>query len=210
MVYVEIFGVTVNLYAQIVGTVGLVVIVWSYQLKKTAYLALSTLAMAIFLAESCLLYADADTFTGIVLNAAAIVRNLLMLLWRALRTRTARPDRPLSSCRRLGRMRLSSHGMVHLPSARSADGVYPVFPLQKLLRSESRRPRTGERKFILQRFRRRLYRHSSAGRPRHKRHRQYDRLCRRPSPPKVRRYFCRRASRCRLPGKPRQSRSFGG
>ena len=85
MVYVEIFGVTVNLYAQIVGTVGLVVIVWSYQLKKTAYLALSTLAMAIFLAESCLLYADADTdtFTGIVLNAAAIVRNLLMLLWRA-------------------------------------------------------------------------------------------------------------------------------
>ena len=145
MVYVEIFCVTVNLYAQIVGTVGLVVIVWSYQLKKTAYLALSTLAMAIFLAESCLLYADADTFTGIVLNAAAIVRNLLMLRWRALRTRTARPDRPLSSCRRLGRMRLSSHGMVHLPSARSADGVYPVFPLQKLLRSESRRPRTGER-----------------------------------------------------------------
>ena len=56
MVYVEIFGVTVNLHAQIVGTVGLVVIVWSYQLKKTAYLVLSTLAMAIFLAESCLLY----------------------------------------------------------------------------------------------------------------------------------------------------------
>lgn len=82
MLYIEIFGLSVNLYAQIAGTVGLVLIVWSYQLKKTAYLALSTVAMAVFLVESCLLYADADTFTGIVLNAAAIVRNLLMLLWR--------------------------------------------------------------------------------------------------------------------------------
>lgn len=82
MIYVEIFGVSVNLYAQIVGTVGLVLIVWSYQLQKTGYLILSTVAMAVFLIESCLLYADADTFTGIVLNAAAVVRNLLMLFWR--------------------------------------------------------------------------------------------------------------------------------
>lgn len=81
MIYIQIFGVTVNLYAQIVGTAGLIVIVWAYQLKKTAFLSLSSAAMAIFLAESCILYADADTFTGIVLNAAAIVRNLLMLFF---------------------------------------------------------------------------------------------------------------------------------
>lgn len=81
MIYVEIFGQQVNLYAQIVGFVGLVVIAWSYQLKKLGYLAVSTVAMAIFLAESCILYADSDTFTGIVLNAAAVVRNLLMILF---------------------------------------------------------------------------------------------------------------------------------
>ena len=74
MIYVEIFGQQVNLYAQIVGFVGLVVIAWSYQLKKLGYLAVSTVAMAIFLAESCILYADSDTFTGIVLNAAAYIK----------------------------------------------------------------------------------------------------------------------------------------
>ena len=81
MLYVEVFGVQVSLYAQIVGAVGMVILVWSYQLGKTKYLIVSSVAMAVFLAESCLLYADADTFTGIVLNAAAIVRNLLMLFW---------------------------------------------------------------------------------------------------------------------------------
>lgn len=81
MIYLEIFGVQVNLYAQIVGAVGMIVLVWSYQLKKKSYLVVSTAAMALFLVESVLLYADADTFTGTVLNAAAIVRNLLMLFW---------------------------------------------------------------------------------------------------------------------------------
>ena len=79
MIYFELFGLQINLFAQIAGTIGMVVLVWSYQLKKVRYLIVSTAAMAIFLLESCLLYADADTFTGIVLNAAAIVRNLLML-----------------------------------------------------------------------------------------------------------------------------------
>lgn len=80
MVYVLVFGVRVNLYAQIAGAAGMVALVWAYQLKKEGFLAVSSAAMALFLAESCLLYADADTFTSIVLNAAAIVRNLLMLL----------------------------------------------------------------------------------------------------------------------------------
>ncbi len=81
MIYVRVFGVTVNLFAQIAGLAGLVLIVWAYQLRKKGFLILSTAAMLFFLAESCILYADADTFTGIVLNAAAIVRNLLMLLF---------------------------------------------------------------------------------------------------------------------------------
>lgn len=80
MIYVRVFGVTVNLFAQIAGLAGLGLIVWAYQLRKKGFLILSTAAMLFFLAESCILYADADTFTGIVLNAAAIVRNLLMLL----------------------------------------------------------------------------------------------------------------------------------
>lgn len=79
MLYVDWLGLHINVYAQIVGFVGMIVLVWSYQLKKTGFLALSSAAMAIFLAESCILAADSDTFTGIVLNAAAIVRNLLML-----------------------------------------------------------------------------------------------------------------------------------
>lgn len=80
MIYVTVFGLRVNLYAQIAGAAGMIVLVWAYQLKKKGFLAVSSAAMALFLAESCLLYADADTFTGFVLNAAAIVRNLLMLL----------------------------------------------------------------------------------------------------------------------------------
>ena len=79
MLYVELWGLRVNVYAQIAGFVGMAVLVWSYQLRRKGFFVVNTLAMAIFLLESCLLYADADTFTGIVLNAAAIVRNLLML-----------------------------------------------------------------------------------------------------------------------------------
>lgn len=79
MLYVELWGLRVNVYAQIAGFVGMAVLVWSYQLRRKGFFVVNTLAMAIFLLESCLLYADADTFTGIVLNVAAIVRNLLML-----------------------------------------------------------------------------------------------------------------------------------
>ncbi len=80
MIYIDIFGLQVNLYAQIVGVAGMAVLVWAYQLKKKWFLGISSLAMLFFLIESCLLSADADTFTGIVLNGAAIVRNLLMLI----------------------------------------------------------------------------------------------------------------------------------
>lgn len=79
MLYVELWGLRVNVYAQIAGFVGMLVLIWSYQLRRKGFFVVNTLAMAIFLLESCLLYADADTFTGIVLNAAAIVRNLLVL-----------------------------------------------------------------------------------------------------------------------------------
>ena len=81
MIYIELFGIRMNLYAQIAGLIGLVLIVCSYQLRKTAFLALSGVAFVFFLAESCLLYADSDTFTGIVLNAAALVRNAIMFLF---------------------------------------------------------------------------------------------------------------------------------
>ena len=72
MIYIELFGIRMNLYAQIAGLIGLVLIVWSYQLRKTAFLALSGVAFVFFLAESCILAADSDTFTGIVLNAAGL------------------------------------------------------------------------------------------------------------------------------------------
>ena len=52
MLYVDWLGLHINVYAQIVGFVGMIVLVWSYQLKKTGFLALSSAAMAIFLAES--------------------------------------------------------------------------------------------------------------------------------------------------------------
>ena len=79
--YIGLFGLTVNLPAQIVGLIGLIMIAVSYQFAKVRYLVWSTAAMAFFLAESCILYADSDTVTGIVINATAIVRNIAMIFW---------------------------------------------------------------------------------------------------------------------------------
>ena len=66
--YLQLFGLTVNLPAQIVGLIGLAVIAASYQFRKVKYLVWSTVAMALFLAESCILSADSDTVTGIVFD----------------------------------------------------------------------------------------------------------------------------------------------
>lgn len=79
--YLQLFGLTVNLPAQIVGLIGLAVIAVSYQFRKVKYLVWSTVAMELFLAESCILSADSDTVTGIVINATAIARNLAMIAW---------------------------------------------------------------------------------------------------------------------------------
>ncbi len=74
---ITLLGQEINVLAQIFGLFGLIFIVWSYQLKRSSFYIMQSVGYLFCLAEGAVCAA----FVGMVVTAASIIRNLLMIYW---------------------------------------------------------------------------------------------------------------------------------